>query len=157
FELGATELLDLDRVRVPATALRRELDVRVTEVRRLRQRELGVPAADGGHHRGAFRDLVAARIAHLVLDARHALDRTDVAVLAVVDGAQPTLERDLLARLVDLAIVDDVPREALAARLLRPAAVLVVPAVLRDERGVATTRREQEVRAFDAGGAERNR
>src|SRR6185369_16931638 len=81
-----------------------------------------------------------------------------VAALAAVDEPQPALERHLLARLVELAIVDHVPCEGLAAALLHPAAVLVPPAaIVGDERDVVTALGDEVVRALDRARAEAER
>ena len=160
-ELGAAELLDLEVVAVVALhrPLGLERDRRVAEVGRLRQRELCIEPADRIDRRGARADLVTLRVGDLVRHARHrATDPSDVAPLALVDHAEPALERDLLARLVHLAIVDHVPGDLLAARTLHPAAGLGIPVrILGDERDVVALPGEQHVRALRVRGWQRDR
>src|SRR5262249_26442071 len=140
-------------------ALGLEDDLRGAQVRGLGQREPGVEAADLADLRRALGDRVAGRVHHLIRDGGHRTgDPADVAVLALIDRAQPALERDLLAGLVHLAIVGDVPREGLFAGLPEPAAAFVPePGVLGDERDVVALARDQEVRALVRRGAQRQR
>src|SRR5690606_11270287 len=91
-ELGPAELLDLEAVRVAlaAAALRREVDVGVAEVRRARDLERRVEAAERRHRRRALGDLAALRVLDRVRErADLAGQAHDVTALAVVDAAQP--------------------------------------------------------------------
>ena len=147
--LRRPEFLDLEGVAVLAglLALGGEEDAGVSEVRRLGEDEAGVEAAERVDVRLALGDLVPARtgdhVAHLV-DLSG--DAVDVAAFAVVDVADPALERDLLARLVHVAVVVDEPGELMASLGLAPAAV-VAPVVLalRQEGDVVAAPSDQEL------------
>ena len=111
----------------------------VAEIHHRRQLERGVESSQCIDCRIAFKHIVAARVAHHVLDScRAGGEQIHVTAFAVTHSANPAFDVNLFAGAIHLAIVEDKPPQRIAPLSSDPAAAIVPPViVLWEDRNVA--------------------
>src|SRR5205085_11910142 len=111
------------------------------------QFQLRIETAERVYLRSAFRNLVALRILQSVRDcvACARAGHSDIAEFCAADFANPTLDVNLFARTIHLAVVEDEPAQRINGISLVPACSTAPPIVmLRQDCNVSPRSRNEQ-------------